>query len=69
MATRIPSRKLKVDFGWLLDRVTEGLDISECQRIARAEDLPKSKISDSERVSYKSSQPFAREKKIWPIGT
>ncbi len=47
MATNVPSTKLKLDFGWMLDRISEGLDISECQRIAIAEDLPKSKISDS----------------------
>ncbi len=48
MVSRIPSTKLTQDFGWMLDRISEGLDISECQRIAIAEDLPKSKISDSE---------------------
>ncbi len=48
MVSRIPSTKLTLDFGWMLDRISEGLDISECQRIAIAEDLPKSKISDSE---------------------
>ena len=67
MASKIPSKELRVDFGWMLYRVTEGLDISECQSIARAEGLPKSKISDSENFRVNLLSLLHERRRFGPL--
>ena len=40
----IPSKKLRIDFGWMLNRVADYLSKVDCNKIAHAEQIPKSLI-------------------------
>ena len=46
----IPSDKLRIDFGWMLNRVADCLSKVDCNKIALAEQLPKSMIDPESDV-------------------